>query len=365
LAKEHDVISQSPVRAGHLAIADPTLMQLIMPTAAEISAARRRGQRKAVLIAVLAVTAYWGLVVAAGSLLVRLVCAAVLIVAVVATATSIMHDANHGALTRSGRLNRAVGYSADLLGASSWLWRFKHNHLHHGNTNIETVDSDLSQAPFARLAPGQPWRPWHRYQYLYMWFLYGFLAIKWLMYGDFSNLIHHRVGGQPLRHRPGRRDLSLILAGKLAHVTWALAIPLLLHPWWAVAAFYLVCSWVVGFTLAVIFQLAHCVDSAQFAGPDEPRRGDDFELHQLRTTVDVDCRVPLLRWMMGGLDHQIEHHLAPRLPHTIYPLVAQRLRELCADRHITYRLHPNVRGAVRAHARWLKQMGQPPTSSPG
>jgi linoleoyl-CoA desaturase len=52
------------------------------------------------------------------------------------------------------------------------------NHLHHGNTNIVTVDSDLSQAPSARLAPGQPWRPWRRYQYLYMWFLYGFLAIN-------------------------------------------------------------------------------------------------------------------------------------------------------------------------------------------
>jgi linoleoyl-CoA desaturase len=177
------------------------------------------------------------------------------------------------------------------------------------------------------------------------------------MYGDFSNLIHHRVGERPLRHWPRRRDLCLILAGELAHVTWALTIPLLLHPWWAVAAFYLVCSWVVGFTLAMIFQLAHCVDSAQFAGPDEPGRGDDFELHQLRTTVDVDCRVSLLRWMMGGLDRQIEHHLAPRLPHTIYALVAQRLRELCADRHIIYRLHPNVPGAVRAHARLAQADG--------
>jgi linoleoyl-CoA desaturase len=91
---------------------------------------------------------------------------------------------------------------------------------------------------------------------------------------------------------------------------------------------------------------------------------DDFELHQLRTTVDVDRRVPLLRWMMGGLDHQIEHHLAPRLPHTIYPLVAQRLRELCADRHITYRLHPNVRGAVSAHARRLKRDEQAANRQP-
>ena len=154
------MISHSPVRAGHLAIADPTLMQLIMPTAAEILAARRRGQRKAVLIAVLAVTAYWGLVVAAGSLLVRLVCAAVLIVAVVATATSVITTP----MTCADSLRPIeprLGHSADLLGTGSWMWRFEHNRLHHGNTNIVTVDSDLSQAPFARLAPGQPWRPWH------------------------------------------------------------------------------------------------------------------------------------------------------------------------------------------------------------
>ncbi len=309
----------------------------------------------------MAVAAYWGLVIADVGVSLRVISAAVLIVAVVATATSVMHDANHGALARSARVNRVLGYSADLLGASSWLWRFKHNHLHHGNTNVVGVDSDISQAPFARLAPEQPWRPWHRYQHLYLWFVYGFLAIKWLTYADFSNLAHRRVGDQPLRRPPPRRDLALLLAGKLAHVSWAVVIPLLLHPWWVVVGCYLICSWLVGLSLAVIFQLAHCVDIAEFADPDDPRRGESFELHQLRTTVDVECRVPMVRWIMGGLDHQIEHHLAPRLPHTIYPLVASRLRELCAERGITYRLHPNLRAALRSHARWLELMSRQPT----
>jgi linoleoyl-CoA desaturase len=127
---------------------------------------------------------------------------------------------------------------------------------------------------------------------------------------------------------------------------------------------YLICSWFVGVTLAVVFQLAHCVDSVEFAVPDAPRRGEDFELHQLRNTVDVECRVPMLRWIMGGVDHQIEHHLVPRLPRTIYPLLARRLRQ-CAEREITYRLRPNVRAAVRAHARSLKLLSRRPTAHPG
>ena len=198
-------------RTSVAASAGPTLTQLIMPSKSEISRARRQAQAKAMVIAGLASAAYWGLVIASTVLLLRLICAAMLIVAVVATATSIMHDANHAALTRSARLNRLFGYSADLLGASSWLWRFKHNHLHHGNPNVVGVDNDISRAPFARLAPAQPWRPWHRYQPIYMWFLYGFLAIKWLTFGDFCNLIRGRVGEQLLPRRPLIRDLPVIL----------------------------------------------------------------------------------------------------------------------------------------------------------
>jgi linoleoyl-CoA desaturase len=68
--------------------------------------------------------------------------------------------------------------------------------------------------------------------------------------------------------------------------------------------------------------------------------------------------------MMGSLDLQIEHHVAPRLPHTIYPLVARRLRQLCAERNITYRRHPNGWAALCAHARWLKLMSQRPIAPP-
>ena len=249
------------------------------------------------------------------------------------------------------------------------LWRFKHNTLHHGNTNVVGYDSDIDQMPFARLTPQQPWRPWHRYQHVYMWFLYGFLGLQWLLFSDYRTLVRGMVGSHPLRVRPRRRDVALILAGKVLHVAWALLIPLAFHPWWGVLAFYLACSWMVGFLLANIFQLAHCVDHAGFFTSDVPRRGADFELHQLQVTVDIRCGVPVLRrlvsWLMGGLDFQIEHHLAARLPHTTYRRIAPRLQAACAERDITYRVHPTITSAVRSHARWLRQMGTEPASRVG
>ena len=140
----------------------PSLTQEMMPTSEEIDRARRRLHRKAALISVLAVGSYAALVFAPVGFAFRVVFALVLVVASVAIATGVMHDGNHGAFSRSKRVNHIAGWSSDLLGGSAFLWRFKHNRLHHGNTNVVGYDLDIDQVPFARLAPQQPWRPWHR-----------------------------------------------------------------------------------------------------------------------------------------------------------------------------------------------------------
>jgi len=302
-----------------------SLTQLMMPSSDEIARGRRKLHRKAALIAILAVTSYVGLVVTHVGFLLQVMFAAVLVVASVATATSVMHD---------------------------------------GNTNVVGFDTDIDQMPFARLAPQQPWKPWHRYQHLYMWVLYGFLTLQWFVLSDYATLVHRKVGSHSLPMTPRKRDVALILFGKLLHLGWAIVLPMMFHPWWGVLGFYLVMSWSVGFLLANIFQLAHCVDCAEFLTPDAPRRGSDFELHQLRTTVDIRCRVPVVRgfvhWLMGGLDYQIEHHLAPKLPHTTYRIAAPKLQAACAERGVDYRVHPSVTAAVMSHARWLRQMGRQP-----
>ena len=224
----------------------------------------------------------------------------------------------------------SLAYTSDAFGASSWLWRVQHNQLHHGNTNVDGYDADMELAPWARLAPTQPWHRRFRWQHVYIWPLYGFLAIKNLLVSDVLTLVHGRFGERPLPRRPSKSVIFGIGIGKLGHVTWALAVPMLFNPWRLVLGWYVACSWFVGFTLAMMFQLAHCVDNAQVATPETARRGDEFAEHQLRTTVDVASPVPvvghLFRWLAGGLDHQVVHHLAPGLPHTIYPRLATRFR---------------------------------------
>ena len=63
-------------------------------------------------------------------------------------------------------------------------------------------------------------------------------------------------------------------------------------------------------------------------------------MHEVETTVDFCPRNPVLTWMLGGLNFQIEHHLFPRVPHTHYPKIAEIVRRNCVKHGVRYSFHP-------------------------
>ena len=57
---------------------------------------------------------------------------------------NVFHDAIHGALSRHRNVNRYWSFlSCSLIGASYYIWKHKHNYLHHQFPNIEEWDDDL------------------------------------------------------------------------------------------------------------------------------------------------------------------------------------------------------------------------------
>jgi linoleoyl-CoA desaturase len=111
----------------------------------------------------------------------------------------------------------------------------------------------------------------------------------------------------------------------------------------------------LGFTLAVVFQLAHCVEEASF--PAARHLDTDWATHQVETTVDFASKNRWLTWYVGGLDHQIEHHLFPRMCHLHYPIIAPIVEATCREFDIPYRTNPSLLHALRSHFRWLARMG--------
>lgn len=50
--------------------------------------------------------------------------------------TCIQHDGNHGAFAKSKALNKAAGWTLDMIGASAFTWEIQHMLGHHPYTNV-------------------------------------------------------------------------------------------------------------------------------------------------------------------------------------------------------------------------------------
>ena len=277
---------------------------------------------------------------------------------------NIQHDGGHSAYSSRKWVNNLMAMTLDLLGGSSYIWKRTHNLVHHSFTNITGHDGDIDLSPLGRLSPHQKRFAFHRLQHVYLWVLYGFVTFKWQFFDDILGIVTERIGKTRLP-RPRGWQLVVFLSGKLLFVSLAFVIPMLLHPWHVVLLFFFAASFVQGLMLSVVFQLAHCVQEADFPMPREGtgRMENAWAVHQVETTVDFARRNRFVTWYTGSLNHQIEHHLFPQICHVNYPAIAELMEETCRDFGVRYSSHPPLRAAVGAHYRWLRQMGRPTTAA--
>ena len=273
---------------------------------------------------------------------------------------NIQHDGGHQAYSNYPWVNKLMAMTLELMGGSSYLWRWKHVVFHHTYVNITGHDTDIDLGILGRLTPHQKRLAYHRWQHFYLWPLYGLLAIKWQLVDDFQKLISGRISNQRFP-RPKGWELVIFVAGKAIFFTVAFGIPLLFHSVGAVLVYYVVAALVVGTVLSVVFQAAHCVEEAEFPLPREEtgRIEHAWAVHQAETTVDFARRSRVVAWLLGGLNFQIEHHLFPRISHVNYPALSRLVEETCRDFGIKYAEHRSFRAGMASHFRWLRRMGMP------
>ena len=305
------------------------------------------------------VTSYVLLVFMAQTLWQALLLAILLGFCTVGIGFNIAHDGGHKSYSRTPWVNKLFAGMMDFVGGSSYIWFWKHAIIHHRYVNITGYDTDIDPGVFGRLSPHEKRRPFYRWQHFYLWFVYGFLAVKWEFVDDFWNMITGRIGAHRFP-RPTNWQLVVFVSGKLAFFTWALVIPLFFHPWYAVIFFYAVGVLVLGATLSIIFQLPHCVEDAPFPIPDGDtgRMEIPWAVHQANVTVDYSRRNPIASWLLGGLNFHKEHHLFPTVCHIHYPAITQIVEETCRDYGIKYSEHKSFREGIAAHYRWLRKMGK-------
>ncbi|WP_309066274.1 fatty acid desaturase family protein [Microbacterium sp.] len=255
------------------------------------------------------------------------------------------HEAAHRQVFQSDRWNEWTAriIAGLVTGLSYGWWIGKHNR-HHANPNKEREDPDSESGVLSFTPEGTDRRTGlaaklARFQ--------GYYFPPLLLFEGFS------------LHVDSVRN---ILFGKNVHVRWLevvftgirligfVAFLFLMLPPLLAAGFILVQVGVFGFLLGGAFSPNH------IGMPTVPH---DADIDFLRRQVVMSRNVrggPVVHFLMGGLEYQIEHHLFPRVPRPNLPGVQSIVRRYCREYGIRY-TETTLGEAFRTIIAYLNQVG--------
>jgi linoleoyl-CoA desaturase len=271
---------------------------------------------------------------------------------------NVMHDGAHGSFSKYKWINDLASNFANFLGASQHMWKSKHNVIHHTYTNIHGVDDDIEARPLLRLSDEQDHYKIHKYQHFYFPAAYSLLYIWWIFVTDYKKYFSGKIGSIALRKMTTQEHLSFWFY-KLSHAVLFVALPIYTVGFTAWIIGFLSMGLVAGFVLSIVFQLAHTVEHTHFPLPEsDGKMGDEWAIHQLKTTANFATRNKVISWFVGGLNFQIEHHLFPKISHVHYPQISKIIKQACEEYGVQYVEYRKMSQAVVSHVAYLKQMAK-------
>lgn len=244
------------------------------------------------------------------------------------------HTASHYSLVRSKKVNTwmvYLGYGF-FFGSSRKYWMHKHIEVHHPNPNIVGIDEDIDL---------MPWFVMNRNEYenasafKKKYFKIQFLVIPLALT---LNLFNVQKDGLVYLYKCYKKegitkeiitDLSVICS----HFLCWIMIPSFFFELTDIILFYYLRAAFMGYGMFAAFAPAHFPDNAIFLSADNKKI--DFILKQIYTTTNFRTGI-IGKYILGGVQYQIEHHLFPNCHHSHYPKINKLLTKFCQDNDIPY-----------------------------
>lgn len=313
---------------------------------------------KSFILSVTFMAIYGALVFLSLNVWVAIVLAMLLGVNVAAIGFNVMHDGAHGSYSKSSLVNQLAASSLDFLGGSSFMWKVKHNIIHHTYTNIEGFDDDIDIKPWMRMTLGQKKYFFHRFQHIYFILLYSFLYLLWVGFMDFQKYFTGKVGNNTIKNM-GWKDQLTFWGSKVSFLLVFVLLPIYMKGIVPYLLGFFIFSATTGIVISMVFQLAHTVDDVAFPVPDATtnKMEDEWAVHQLKTTANFATNNPVITWLAGGLNFQIEHHLFPKISHVHYPALSKIVKQTSEEFGLHYQEFPKMRHAIVSHIMYLRRMG--------
>jgi linoleoyl-CoA desaturase len=275
---------------------------------------------------------------------------------------NVMHDACHGSYSSRSWINNIMGHTLNALGGNAFIWKFKHNVIHHTYTNVDGVDDDIAKSPLIRQCQTQKWFPAHKFQHIYIILVYAITSVAWVFLMDYTKYFSGKVVSTPLQKMNVKEHIIFWLT-KILYLLFYIAIPVIAVGWQKWAIGFVSFNIVMGFTLAIVFQLAHVVENTEFefAGEnDHITIDEEWAIYQVKTTANFATGNKIISWFVGGLNFQVEHHLFPRISHVHYFALNKIVKQKCLQHDIPYNEFPTMTKAMVSHFKMMKELGKKP-----
>lgn len=281
--------------------------------------------------------------------------------AAAAVGFNLFHDASHGAFAKNKKLNDIFAvFTCAILGPSRFMWHQKHHVFHHRFTNLHEWDDDIETRGFLRLSPDQPFRPWHRIQVVIWPLAYAISTIEWFFIKDFKQYFTGQVNSYLLLPKMSVAQHIEFWMTKILYVFLFGFVPIYVLGFWPALVALVLFHFTFGLVLTAVFQLAHMNDKVEYpkVTPNLSVE-DEWAAHQLRTTINFAPNSAMLRWYLGGMNYQIEHHLFSGLHHRYYAVIAATVRETAIEFGLPYKVYPSWAAAFVGHMRNMNRLASP------
>jgi len=248
------------------------------------------------------------------------------------------HEGSHRGLSTSPFRNRLMFHLTFPVfgGVSAQYWHWKHDGQHHAYPNVADVDPDILLWPMASTAleyrRSSRSRQWFQRNLQGAMFWPLCCMLVWSMRGSSIAFLYRRAREKGM-DRVWWADVMCLAI----HFTAWVVVPFVVFGPWAIALYAGIWT-IVGGALSMIFAPAHI---------GMPIVNDPNDIWRLQFETTRNLTMPKwLSFFFIGLDHQIEHHLLPKVAHQNLPRVAEITKRWAERNGVPYHQIGYVDGLV-------------------
>ena len=281
---------------------------------------------------------------------------------------NIMHDANHGAISRKTWVNDILGFAMDYIGGQKWFWILGHT-THHAYTNNHFKDPDGFAAEpvilFNNYEPSSPKRKFfHKFQ---GWFFLPTLSFLWLksVFNQHIFTLQHPgaiKAGVNMKNDFIQTRRKFAVATRIIYVYFNIVCPFRNAAQAGQLSLTIVHTLSMGFIasvlMATVIALSHNNELVT-RDPLKSFRESGKPVCWFKSQVETSTTYGgfIAGALTGGLNFQIEHHLFPRMSSAHYPFIAPTVRAVCKKHGVRYGYFPWIWQSLFSTLRYIHKVG--------